>query len=320
MTNHQRVAVSAITLAILAIAAVAASAMLGACHDATQPPAAPPTHDLVFEGYMGDVPELLLQDESGTVRRILPPGTVSMDPAPSPDGTRIVFVVADYGAGTGDLFVVRRDGTGLQQLTTDPGLDDQPAWSPDGSRIAFRSFRTQRDGDIWVMDADGSHAVNLTPDPLPGVTDERRPAWSPDGTRIAYASNAGGNVDIWTMAADGSDKQRLTSTLDYDTEPTWSPNGSTIAFRRSSTGSGSDLSLIDVASGSVQPLALAGEQRMPAWSPDGTRLIFVHQMTVSDRPDLFSVGTDGAALTPLVTAAVSGGSLNPAFLRRVLPN
>jgi Tol biopolymer transport system component len=88
------------------------------------------------------------------------------------------------------------------------------------------------------------------------------------------------------------------------------------AFRRRSTGSGSDLYLIDVASGSVQPLALAGEQRLPVWSPDGTRLIFVHQATASDRPDLYSMGTDGATPTPLVTTAVGGGSLNPAFLRR----
>ena len=58
------------------------------------------------------------------------------------------------------------------------------------------------------MEDDGGHPVNLTPDPLPGVADERTPAWSPDGSRIAYASNVGGTMDVWTMAPDGSDKQR----------------------------------------------------------------------------------------------------------------
>lgn len=279
------------------------------------PPAA--GYDLLFEGTLATIPELWLRDTgTGMIRRVLPEGTVAKDPAPSPDGTRIAFVVSDEDAWTGDIFVVNRDGTGLTQITHDPNLDDQPAWSPDGTRIAFRSYRTGRDGDIWVMDVDGGNPVNLTPDPLPGVWDERRPAWSPDGSRIVFASNAAGNVDLWTMGPDGSNPLRLTSTMDLDTEPVWSPDGTTIAFRRSSTGSGSDLCLVPATGGETTLLPLPGIQRLPAWSADGTALVCVHHAGTADRPDLYRVDLDGTDLAPLVTDELPGGSLHPVHLKR----
>ena len=295
---------------------VGSAFLLAACQNQAGPGPARPTHDLVFEGYLTSTPELLMLDPTtGAIRRLLEAGTVVMDPEPSPDGKRIAFVVANYVDATGDVFVVNADGSGLTQLTVAPELDDQPSWSPDGTHIAFRSFRTQRDGDIWLMDADGGSLINLTPDPLPGVTDERRPAWSPNGARIAYASNAGGNIDLWTMAADGSDKRRITNSMELDTEPAWSPDGATIVFRRTDA-SGSDLYLVPVTGGPLVPLALPGEQRMPVWSPDGQRLVFVNHGSTTDRPDLYSMRIDGIDLRPLVTDAVAEGSLNPAFLPR----
>ncbi len=289
---------------------------LVACDGGSGPESPEPDHDLVFEGVLDNVPELLRQDAStGEVTRMLPAGTVVMDPQPSPDGARIAFVVADYGQATGDVYVMNRDGSGIMRLTHAPELDDQPAWSPDGTRIAFRSYRDGREGDIWVMGDDGSDPVNLTPDPLPGVPDERAPHWSPDGTRIAYASNVGGTMDVWTMAPDGSDKRRITDTPEYETEPIWSPDGATIAFRKNFTGD-TDLYLVPAAGGAQTPLALPGYQRMAAWTPDGGSLVFVGQPTLQDRPDLYRVRRDGQGLEPLVTDAVPGGSVNPAFLPR----
>lgn len=299
-------------------AAASLALLLAACGDATDPAPAPaPTHDLVFEGVLDSVPELLILDsDTGDVRRLLPEGMIVTDPQPSPDGARLAFVVADLDDGVGDIFIVNRDGTGLQQLTFDAELDDQPTWAPGADRLAFRSYRTGRDGDIWLMDDDGGNLVNLTPDPLPGITDERHPAWSPDGARIAYISTAGGNMDLWTMAADGSDKRRLVTTMDLEAEPGWSPDGATIAYRYSSNATGSDIHLIAANGGAPVPVTLAGDQRMPTWTPDGLRLVFVNQATPFARPDIHTSRLDGSDLRPLVTDAVPGGSTNPAYLKR----
>jgi len=301
--------VSTLPLALLMVAA--------GCDDASAPADPTPGHDVVFEGYPAGIPELMVRDAAtGEVRRLLPAGTPAVDPAPSPDGTRIAFAVVDANASTGDVFVVDRDGGNLTQLTFDPALDEQPAWSPDGTRLAFRSERALKFGDIWVMDADGNNPVNLTPDP-PGIAvDEHHPCWSPDGTRIAFISTAAGENDPWTMAADGSDWQPLAVSPWFDTEPAWSPDGTTIAFRRSSDDDPGDIVLVPAGGGAETVLALPGRQEAPAWRPDGRGLVFAHRPVGQQRYDIWVMDADGAHPTPLVTAEVAGGSRKPAFLKR----
>jgi Tol biopolymer transport system component len=81
----------------------------------------------------------------------------------------IGFVVADYIEYTGDIFVCDRDGGNVRQLTHDPELDDQPAWSPDGTRLVFVSQATIGDRpDLWEMRADGAGARALVDAEVPG--------------------------------------------------------------------------------------------------------------------------------------------------------
>ena len=140
--------------------------LLAACDDTTSntpPPSIPATHDLVFEGYDITTPQLWTRNgDTGEVNRLLPPDSVVMDPEPSPDGTRIAFVVADYIQGIGDIFVMDHDGSNVKQLAFDLEMDDQPSWPPDGTRIVFRSWQGGYLGDIWVMDGDGGNQMRLT--------------------------------------------------------------------------------------------------------------------------------------------------------------
>ena len=100
-------------------------------------------------------------------------------------------------------------------------MESAPAWSPDGTRIAFS--RREADSyyyDIYVMDADGSDPVNLTNGAPPS---DLTPTWSPDGTRIAFQSSRVAPYEIYVMNADGTGQVDLTNTSAKESWPVWSP-------------------------------------------------------------------------------------------------
>ena len=121
---------------------------------------------------------------------------------------------------------MNNDGTGLTRLTADTHIDWDPAWSPDGTQIAFGSYRSGNE-DIWVMNADGSNQHDLTNSPAR----DRHAAWSPLGTKIAFDSNRDASFEIYVMNADGTSPQRLTGNLATDSRPAWSPDGRWIMYQ-----------------------------------------------------------------------------------------
>jgi hypothetical protein len=236
------------------------------------------------------------------------PGAYVRSATPSPDGSRVAFTVVWYvdngGQMDGDIYVASIDGTNVRRLTTAEGMDDHPAWSPDGTRIAFTSFRSGH-GDIWVMGANGTGQTNLTNDFLPATSYEHSPAWSPDGTRIAYSSDIDnfGYVKLWTMRADGSDKRRVlpatAGTALIDMEPSWSPDGSKLAFRRLTNGD-SDILIVTLSTQAVTTIRMDGVQTYPSWSPDGKLIAFSssHENPMSD---IYTMKPDGTGLVRLTT-------------------
>ena len=119
------------------------------------------------------------------------------------------------------------DGSNPVRLTNNPAYDGDPAWSPDGTKIAFDSARTGH-FEIYVMNADGSHLVRLTHDSRA----DGNPAWSPDGKKIAFVASDDAKFvghRIYVMDADGSHQLQLTA----GAAPAWSPDGTMIAFEGS---------------------------------------------------------------------------------------
>ncbi len=202
-------------------------------------------------------------------------GTLDLYPAWSPDGTRIAFAShRDQAPGRVDIFVMNADGSNPVNLTfMEEGSGShrrEPAWSPDGTRIAF-TYSV----DIYVMDADGSNVVNLSDLILPNISEYifapifGSPAWSPDGTRIAFSlSDDICCADIYVVDADGSNPVNLTKTRSGDFDPAWSPDGRRIAHSRHDSPGGPDIYVMDAdGTNLIRLTAGTGSERSPAWAP-----------------------------------------------------
>lgn len=155
-------------------------------------------------------------------------------------------------------------------------------------------------GDIYVMDADGSDLAPLTTSEFGS---DGSPDWSPDGP-IAFVSNRDGNTEIYVMHADGSGQTRLTDTPTvWEQDPVWSPDGSRIAFTSGPDASGSndqEISVMD-ADGSDRTRLTdnAARDAYPAWSPDGTRIAFASNRDGQDEDDIYVMNADGTGQTNL---------------------
>jgi Tol biopolymer transport system component len=191
---------------------------------------------------------------------------------PGPNG-RIAY--ESTRDGDSEIFTINPDGTGETQLTSNSVTDNQPAWSPDGTKIAFASDEGGLgDFEIYVMDADGSNVVNVT---NAHDSSDSDPTWSPDGTQIAYVSNFDGTPDIWKINVGGTGAVNLTSDEgSFDADPAWSPDGSKIAF---SSDRGS--ALFDIYTMNADGWAQTNITQSPAtwdsfpnWSPDGSQIAF----------------------------------------------
>jgi TolB protein len=211
---------------------------------------------------------------------------------------RIAFS-ASANTETGDIYVMNANCSGLVQLTTKPGPEFDPSWSPDGKQLVYRdsSQGINQDDEIYVMNADGSGKHNLTNNPA----GDWGPAWSPDGTTIAFNSmRADGLPNIYLIRSDGSGVKRL-STLEGE-YPTWSPDGKKIAFMSAqpgASGSNPDYNIYVMnADGSrlMQLTTAPGEDGWPAWSPDGKKIAFSSgrdDCGISNRPDCGRSGDIG---------------------------
>ncbi|MFP5354259.1 MAG: Ig-like domain-containing protein, partial [Gemmatimonadota bacterium] len=287
-----------------------------------------PTHDLLYTNISSNgAAELFLLGLAGGVTTPvrLNAGNVSREPSPSPDGQRIVFSVSQAhpvtGAPQNDLYIVQRNGMGMRQLTSSAGYEHQPMWSPDGSRILFRTASTaSARPEIWVINPDGSGLTNLSTQVAPEMTDLRDAAWSPDGSQIAFIGAVNGQHKVWLMNADGTNPRQLTKDVGFDSDPTWSPDGSAIAFTRWNVANpafGEDLMIVPLATGTPRRIALPGDQRSPAWSPDGRFIAYSGTVASgAGTSALYTIRPDGTGIRTRTAHVPGFGVFGPAWITR----
>jgi LysM repeat protein len=151
-------------------------------------------------------------------------------------------------------------GRGYDMTDWQPGVDipgEQPDWAPTGSQITYRSGRNDQQG-IWISNADDSAPHRITED-----GSDSFPRWSPNGNLIAFHREVDGNVDVYTMAPDGSNLNRITTDPGHDTLPAWTPDGR-IVFRSDRNGTWGIY--IMSAAGGGQTLIIPDADPGPDWA------------------------------------------------------
>ena len=212
--------------------------------------------------------------------------------------TRIALVITD-GANS-EIYTVCPDGSDMINLTALISSDTDPAWSPDGSRIAFTS---DRDGSsqVYVMDADGRYPMELTSD---YVND--KPVWLLDGERIAFRTNDGADMWWWRIIDLNSFEISDFSSPSYDPffqTPAWSPDGSRLAYmslvEQQERNDGSSQLHVKVLP-NRSDAALTSDvwaNINPVWSPDGERIAFFSERDGTyNLFALYVINADGTGL------------------------
>ena len=172
-----------------------------------------------------------------------------------------------------DIFAADLDGSNLVRLTDAPGYDAEGAYSSDGKRIAFCSFRAGN-GNIYVMDADGGNVRQLTNSP--GY--DGGPFFSPDGKRIIFRGEVRKRdyLQIFVIDADGSNERQLTDNEAVNWGPYWLPDSRHIIYATSLHGHYNyELYLMDIETGKQERVTYTfGADVLPVMSPDGKRLLW----------------------------------------------
>jgi serine/threonine protein kinase len=195
---------------------------------------------------------------------------IEEQPSLAPSGDYFVYVKTVNG--NRDIFL-QRPGGAPRDLTGESAADDsEPAYSPDGSQIAFRSERDG--GGLYLMGATGESVRRLTEEGYD-------PAWSPDGKEIAYATQPGDDPRDWSAQSslwriDLATNHRSVIPQAMGTQPSWSPHGQRIAYWSVPPGSGQRV-VWTIPAGGGEPVRVTDDTSInwsPVWSPDGRYLYF----------------------------------------------
>lgn len=209
--------------------------------------------------------------------------SIALSPRVSPDNSRVAF--SGLTKDSWQIMMYSRDLGRLVAFPRFGGDNISPAWSSDGSKLAFSSSMREGDPEIYTVDVSGAGLKRLTSFKGADVA----PVWNPKtNAQIAWVSGHNGLPQIYLMDADGSNVQQITD-QGYAVSPSWSPNGLILAFawfRHYGPGApgAQDIYIMNIASRQfVQLTHDAGRNDFPSWAPDGRHLVFQSDRTGTEQ-------------------------------------
>jgi Tol biopolymer transport system component len=243
---------------------------------------------------------------TATVTGTPPTSTPTVTPTPNVVSQGYIAFTSDRD-GNKEIYRIKGDGTGAINLTHNPASDDDAAYSPDGTKIAFSSTRDAGDREIYVMNSDGSNPVRLTNSP----GDDFSPTWSPDGTKIAFVSKRLNQFeDIYVMNANGTSVFNLTQTNGRDMYPSWGTNNK-IVFASNRTGNFQIYTINADGTGTFGPITTNGENFEPQWNRLANRIAFVS--TRDGHTEIYTMRSGGEEQFRLTNTPDGTNNADPSY-------
>ncbi len=192
-----------------------------------------------------------------------------------------IAYIEEIGAGKNKkslLRVMDADGENTKTITEVPGSIFSPAWSPDGSRIAYSVQRDQSYPVIYVQNVSGGGATPLTPFPGSNLS----PSFSPDGSKILFSSSFEGSAHIYEISASGGQPRRLTNWPSSEVQPSYAPDGKSFVFVSDKTGFNKpQIYRYEFGSGRTTKVSSSGYATSPQFSSDGAQISFLNVRSAS---------------------------------------